>query len=30
MMEDYMFEYVPEDYKYYISPYIFAPFDDDL
>jgi putative hydrolase of HD superfamily len=30
MMEDYMFEYVPEDYKNYISPYIFAPFDDDL
>ena len=30
MMEDYMFEYVPEDYKNYISPYIFAPFDDEL
>jgi hypothetical protein len=30
MMEDYMFEYVSEDYKNHISPYIFAPFDDEL
>jgi hypothetical protein len=30
MMEDYMFDYVPEDYKKQISSYIFAPFDDEL
>ena len=30
MMEDYMFWYVPEDYKNKISEYIFAPFDDEL
>ena len=30
MMEDYMFEYVPEDYKNHISEYIFHPFDDEL
>lgn len=30
MMEDYMFDYVPEDYKKQISTYIFAPFDDEL
>jgi hypothetical protein len=29
-MEDYMFDYVPEDYKKQISSYIFAPFDDEL